>query len=103
MTMERHSPLSRTRDLSAQAMRERYDKANKMAIVVTDRNVFESLADVLVLLKRVEELEMTSAHRALAEDALRKENDYLRARVDDLGSQLFGSEEEMKGSSNETI
>ena len=61
MTIDRHSTISPTRDLSALAIRERYDKANKMAIVVTDRNVFESLADILVLLKRVEYLELENA------------------------------------------
>ena len=39
------------RDISSHAIRLRYDYANVCAITVSDRQVFASLMDVLVLLK----------------------------------------------------
>jgi len=44
-------------DYSPEAIRRRYDRANELAVVTSDRITFSSVQDVLYLLKKVKELE----------------------------------------------
>jgi len=57
MGFKKDSPLSSVKDFSAAAIKNRHDKASMSAIVMCDSKVFNSLCDIIYLLKKVKELE----------------------------------------------